>query len=289
MTEFVTATPPRSTNFKQTISPSKKNIVKPSDKDDKKLLGIPSVQINTPSKTNPFSSQTKKAEPIRKINKPSKTNPFSSRPKQSEEPDFVSRSSQRHSFTSIHSKKLRPRKSTAEDALSEENQQALALNNIFENSRYSDYDIDSDPNYETFHKWANDTKSDTNMESGLTVKKTNGTLPTEDELKYLSDIQPYLIAYKIYCDKFSTTREQLEKCYPMYMKIKELIDEYRDNGIKFYRGDRPNKELIYMPHFPIKTSKKAKSVEKSQRSHSIRKRETHSRGGKKRVTSKNRS
>jgi hypothetical protein len=255
MSEFVT--PPRRTSNpnKQTISPSKKL----------------SAAVESDRKEESVSTHTSPRK-LLKMNKPSKSNPFARPKPESEAVD-----------SSIETSKKTPLRHVMSEYVEKATDE---LRNIIENSRYSDYDIDSDPHYKRFHKWANDTKSHVNMESGLTVKKTNGTLPTDDELKYLSDIQPYLVAYKIHCKDFSTTSEQFKKCYPIYLKIKQLINEYRDNGIRFFRGDRPNEELIHMVHFPRKKTKKAHSLEKSQKSRSIRKRETHSRGGKKRRTSK---
>ena len=286
MSDFVT--PPRSTKPKkhQSISPSRKSTAAIElIKDDKKSVSISTnterpteseklLKINKPSKNNPFATRAKE---ISKINKPSRNNPFSTRPKQSEEPDMIRRSS---SFRSSKGIKITP-------TMSDETEEAAdALRNIIDNSRNPDYDAESDPNYQLFHEWVNDKRSTSDIESGLTVRKTNGTLPTEDELKYIADIQPYLLAYKIHCKKFSTTFEQFEKCYPIYLKIKQLIDEYRDNDIRFFRGDLPNKELIYMVHFPRKKTTKARSLEKKSRS--TRKQSTHSRGGKNSKTSKKR-
>lgn len=197
-----------------------------------------------------MSRPSAEVEKLIKINRPSKDNPFARRPKQ--------------------------REAAAE-----------ALRNIIENSKNPDYDAKSDPNYQIFHEWANDKRSTSDMESGLTVRKANGTLPTRDELKYIADIQPYLLAYKIHCKKFSTTSEQLEKCYPIYLKIKELIHEYRDNGIRFFRGDRPNEEIIHMVHFPLKKTKKAHSLS-TPKTRSARNHKTHSRGGNNSKTSKKR-
>jgi hypothetical protein len=263
MSAFVTPPKIKKSNKAPSVSPSRKATA--AVEDDK-----PSIAM---------SRRPAEVEKLIKINRPSKDNPFARRSKQSEEPVMID-------TLSLHS--LNSKKVKARPILSEETEAAAeALRNIIENSKNPDYDAESDPNYEIFHEWANDKRSTSDMESGLTVRKANGTLPTGDELKYIADIQPYLLAYKIHCKKFSTTSEQLEKCYPIYLKIKELIHEYRDNGIRFFRGDRPNEEIIHMVHFPLKKTKKAHSLSK-QKSRSARNRKTHSRGGKNSKTSKKR-
>jgi hypothetical protein len=241
-------TPPRSTKPKKetTISPSKQ------------AIGDVREKIHKPSQSNPFAKKPKQSEEVVgdvrenvTLHKASKSNPFAKKTKHSEE----------------------------EEA-------ADALRHLAENAGRPNYDIHSDPNYEKFHKWANTTKSVADDEGELLVTKANGTLPTADELRYIKDIQPYLLAYKIHCKKFSTTYEQLEECYPIYLKIKQLLHEYKDSGIKFFRSDRPNEELIHMVHFPLKKTKKAHSLKKKSRS--TRKQLPHSRGGKTNKISKNR-
>ena len=261
MSDFVT--PPRSIKPKKakSISPNKKDSVETSEKINEKY-----IQLRKPTLDNPFSSQNAKhiEEPRRRIRPPSNSNPFSS-----------SKSKQKQSI-----------QITEDEKKFEEAKEAFK--NIYESSHNPDYDIESDPNYKIFDTWANTIKGDTDIEKGLTIKKKNNEPPSLDELEYIKEIIPYLIAYNIHCKTFSTTQEQLNKCYKMYITIKKLINKFRDHDIKFFRGDRPNEEIINMVHFPLKKTKKAYSLEKIKKSKSIKKQRTHSLGGKKRKTSKNR-
>jgi hypothetical protein len=229
-------------------------------------------------------------EPFVRMNKPSDGNPFASQLNIDEEstirvnrqPSRYLLPSRRRQTQSVHL--------TKEEREFEKAKEAYI--NMLEKLDNPRYNIHSDPDYETFTTWANTIKGDTDMKKGLTIKKVNNDQPTRAELKYITKITPYLIAYQIHCNKFSSKEEEVDKCKKMYRKIKGLIDKFRDNGIKFFRRDRPNKEIIYMPHFPIKTTKKAHSlsdVEKSKsKSMKNKKAPPYSIGGKQRKTLKNR-
>jgi hypothetical protein len=229
-------------------------------------------------------------EPFVRMNKPSQGNPFASQSNIDEEsttqvniqPSRDLLPSRRRQTQSVHL--------TKDEREREFENAKEAFINMREKLDNPYYNIKSDPNYKIFDRWANTIKGDTDIEKGLTIKKKNNEPPTIDELNYITKITPYLLAYKIHCNKFSTTEEELNKCYKMYTEIKKLIDKFRDNGIKFFRGDLPSKEIINMPHFPIKTTKKAHSFEKIKKSKSMKnkKARTYSLGGKKRKTLKNR-
>lgn len=227
-------------------------------------------------------------EPFVRMNKPSKGNPFASQLNIDEESTIqVNRQPSRYLLPS------RRRQTQSVDLTKEEREfenAKEAFINMREKLDNPDYDIHSDTDFESFTTWANTIKGDTNMKKGLTIKKENNDPPTRAELRYIKDITPYLIAYKIHCNKFSSSKYETAKCKVMYTLIKELIDKFRDNGIKFFRGDLPSKEIINMPHFPIKTTKKAHSFEKIKKSKSMKnkKARTYSLGGKKRKTLKNR-
>jgi hypothetical protein len=251
------------------------------------------------SKTNQFSSRKpKSSESDSKVKttfvQPSKTNPFASGISKIDEhhskvKNTVVQQSRTNQFSSRKTQKKNQSIELTEDE-KEFEEAKEAFKNMYNNADNPDYNIKSDPNYKIFDRWANTIKGDTDIEKGLTIKKKNNEPPTIDELKYITKITPYLLAYKIHCNKFSTTEEELNKCYKMYTEIKKLIDEFKDHDIKFFRGDRPNKEIINMVHFPVKKTKKAHSLEKKSRSKSMKKQKerTHSLGGKKRKTLKKR-
>ena len=107
----------------------------------------------------------------------------------------------------------------------------------------------------------------------------------KEDSKYYAYALQLMTAYeKIYCQKFSTTKHQYKKCKKMHNAIKNLIRKNEHRGIHIFHEDNPRKNLLHIPHYPRKTSIKARSVETSKKSKKSKKLKTTKSLGGKRTT-----